>query len=450
MNVAFLLDLTLRGSLVLLAAALIDQLLGANMSARWRRVWWLLVPMAFLLPFPFAVLAPVLPINAPEVTHDSIGRPGTIINPFLQDLFSARLTPQTSIPFFAWVWSVGVLMGTLRLFTATNRVDKKWSAMRLCTDSRLLEELENAKATAGITAPIGLVVSDEISAPALLGWLRPRILLPPQFAACAPDELRAVLLHELAHFKLLDIPVNWLFCAVRVVHWFNPLAWLAVAQWDRFREEAADEQAIRWLAQPGGAAYGEILLKTLRECPLTRAPYGALAIGESVHHLKRRILMIHHYASKQNRGALGGLVVLLLGALMALSPMLAVADAASEDASKKAALDAMQSWLAKSDAGDYAGMWTDASQGFQKALTSDQWVAAGTNVRTPLGKLVSRKLETEMVQTSNGAGNLPKGTYAIAQFDASFANLKSAIETVTFQQESDGAWRAAGYYIKPQ
>ncbi len=129
--------------------------------------------------------------------------------------------------------------------------------------------------------------------------------------------------------------------------------------------------------------------------------------------------------------------------------MLAVAADTSDDTSKKAAVDAMQGWLAESDAGHYSKMWTDSAKSFQKAVTSDQWVAAATNVRKPLGKLVSRQLATSMLQTSTGAGGTPKGTFVIAQFATSFENLKSALETVTFQKESDGAWRAAGYYIKP-
>jgi len=36
----------------------------------------------------------------------------------------------------------------------------------------------------------------------------------------------------------------------------------------------------------------------------------------------------------------------------------------------------------------------------------------------------------------------------VMQFDTSFSNKKSAVETVTFVQEKDGKWKAAGYYIK--
>ena len=140
--------------------------------------------------------------------------------------------------------------------------------------------------------------------------------------------------------------------------------------------------------------------------------------------------------------------VVLLGALVAFMPLVADDIAASPD--KKAAVDAMQTWLAESDAGDYAGTWKDAAQSFQKAITSDRWVAAATSVRTPLGKLTSRTLASSLLQTSSGAGGLPKGTFVIAQFDSSFENLKYARETVTFERQPDGAWRAAGYYIKPQ
>jgi serine/threonine-protein kinase len=70
-------------------------------------------------------------------------------------------------------------------------------------------------------------------------------------------------------------------------------------------------------------------------------------------------------------------------------------------------------------------------------------------VRKPLGKLLSRKLDSAVLQSSTSGVGMPKGTFVIAQFNTSFENMKSARETVTFQKEADGAWRAAGYFIKP-
>jgi hypothetical protein len=120
-------------------------------------------------------------------------------------------------------------------------------------------------------------------------------------------------------------------------------------------------------------------------------------------------------------------------------------------AAKQEALPAVQAWLEEIDSGDYAPSWDDASASFKTAVTSDQWVAAMNSVRVPLGKLVTRQEAAAQYQTSipQGPGRSLKGQFVIAQFGTSFENLKSAVETVTFEKEADGTWRASGYYIKP-
>jgi len=112
----------------------------------------------------------------------------------------------------------------------------------------------------------------------------------------------------------------------------------------------------------------------------------------------------------------------------------------------------MQTWLGEMDSGSYAKTWSEAAKSFQKAVTSDQWVDVSAKVRSPLGKLVSRTLASGLYQdgiNTPGGKALP-GKYVIAQFETSFENMKYARETVTFEQETDGSWRAAGYYIKPR
>jgi hypothetical protein len=107
---------------------------------------------------------------------------------------------------------------------------------------------------------------------------------------------------------------------------------------------------------------------------------------------------------------------------------------------------AAQSWLKQIDSGNYPSSWKDASAYFRGALTEKGWVDALNGARKPLGKLVSRKLaKSQDAQSLPGA---PDGKYVVMQFDTSFENKKSAVETVTFMQEKDGKWKAAGYYIK--
>jgi hypothetical protein len=321
-----------------------------------------------------------------------------------------------------------------------------WSRVRLSTDPALLGVLEDCKGEAGITAPIGLVVSDDVSAPALMGWLRPRILLPPQTAsALSQSQMRAVLLHELAHFRSLDIPLSWLFTLARAVHWFNPVVHLVSRAWINFREEAADEAALRTVNDSSGQAYGEALLAALRHAQNRPAPFGALAIGESIHHLKRRLVMINHYPNRSPHSLAAILILIVLVTGAVLRPV-----QAAEADSKQAAVAAMQTWLQEIDHGHYDQSWSDAASSFQKAITSSQWVTALKEARTPEGACLARKLASAMEQTGvPSPTGTQHGDFVIAQFNSSFENLKYAVETVTFEKAPDGIWKAAGYYIKP-
>jgi serine/threonine protein kinase/tetratricopeptide (TPR) repeat protein len=112
---------------------------------------------------------------------------------------------------------------------------------------------------------------------------------------------------------------------------------------------------------------------------------------------------------------------------------------------EKTAISAAQTWLAAIDDGHYAESWTSAADYFQKAITQDKWVSAVEACRNPLGKLVSRTAIS--TQTTTSLPGAPDGQYVVMQFQTSFANKKTAVETVTFMLEKDGQWRAAGYYI---
>jgi len=113
---------------------------------------------------------------------------------------------------------------------------------------------------------------------------------------------------------------------------------------------------------------------------------------------------------------------------------------------EKAATSAAQTWLTEIDNGDYAQSWQNASAFFQTAVTEEKWKTAMETVRKPLGDLVSRTLKSAQAMTK--LPGAPDGQYVVMQFETSFANKKSAIETVTFMLEKDGQWKSTGYFIK--
>jgi serine/threonine protein kinase len=111
-----------------------------------------------------------------------------------------------------------------------------------------------------------------------------------------------------------------------------------------------------------------------------------------------------------------------------------------------AAVEPAQIWLQNIDAGNYAQSWTNAAAYFQQAITPEKWVEAVQQARKSFGPLISRTVKS--AQEMSSLPGAPDGRYIVMQFATSFANKKSAVETVTFMLEKDDQWRAVGYYIK--
>jgi hypothetical protein len=116
------------------------------------------------------------------------------------------------------------------------------------------------------------------------------------------------------------------------------------------------------------------------------------------------------------------------------------------DKAEDAAQTAAELWLKLVDDGQYAASWEQASRLFKGVVKQADWEHMASGVRTPLGKLVSRKLKSrEYTEKIPGA---PDGKYVIIQYDTVFENKASAVETVTPMVDPDNAWHVFGYFIR--
>lgn len=110
------------------------------------------------------------------------------------------------------------------------------------------------------------------------------------------------------------------------------------------------------------------------------------------------------------------------------------------------AAKASAQWLALVDGGKYAESWDESAQLFRGAVTKEKWKESLTAVRKPLGKLISRSVKSK--QYTRSLPGAPDGEYVVIQYDTSFENKKSSVETVTPMLDKDGKWRVSGYYIR--
>ena len=124
----------------------------------------------------------------------------------------------------------------------------------------------------------------------------------------------------------------------------------------------------------------------------------------------------------------------------------AVTGMAEQSEKEKVAVAGAEKWLGIVDEGKYGESWKEAAEYFRNAVKQDQWEQAVQAVRKPLGKLVSRKMKSTSYKTA--LPGAPDGQYVVIEFETSFENKKSAIETVTPMMDKDGKWRVSGYFIK--
>ncbi len=134
----------------------------------------------------------------------------------------------------------------------------------------------------------------------------------------------------------------------------------------------------------------------------------------------------------------------------AAAPFLAclalAAPASAEDASEKAAVSAADAWVKLVDAGKYGASWDEAAAFFKNAIGRAEWEKALRGVRSPLGRLVSRKVASRT--STESVPGAPDGKYVVVQYETSFENKKRATETVTPMLDADGRWRVSGYFIR--
>lgn len=107
--------------------------------------------------------------------------------------------------------------------------------------------VKQAAAHIGIKRTVNVWLSDFVSSPVTIGFLKPMILLPlASVNSLTPAQLEAVLLHELAHIRRHDYFINLLVTIVKTLLYFNPFVKLLAKQLEKEREKGCDELVLQF------------------------------------------------------------------------------------------------------------------------------------------------------------------------------------------------------------
>jgi len=151
--------------------------------------------------------------------------------------------------------------------------------------------------------------------PGVIGVFRPILLLPASIEdRLTPDQLEAVLAHELCHIRRRDNLFASIHMIVEAVFWFHPLVWWIGARLVEERERACDEEVLSLGNQPQVYAEGILnVCKLYVESPL------ACVSGVTGADLKKRIeaIMINRTVLRLNFAKKVALAVAGIAALAA-------------------------------------------------------------------------------------------------------------------------------------
>jgi bla regulator protein BlaR1 len=321
-----------QASMLALLVILVQRLLRGRAPARWLYLMWGLVLLRLALPVvpasSLSLFNLLEQLNHPAKSEVVEAAPFARSNdvspaaPAAAALLEPTARPQpaqdaAAMSTMAWQrwlavgWLVGIVLFALRVAWASVRLGRFVRSVPPVTDPDAGALLRGCADLLGVRHPPQLRSDPRVHSPALVGWLRPKLLLPQSVMDdFDPGELRMIFLHELAHQKRRDVLVNWLATALQAVHWFNPIVWLVMWRVRTDRELACDEIVLSLTGGVERRIYGRTILKLLEALPdgqpggvLSPAAVAGTGVGilEGKHQMKRRITMIARFGNTTRR-----------------------------------------------------------------------------------------------------------------------------------------------------
>ena len=251
---------------------------------------WALPAIRMMLPPLPTTMVPGLPVAGAATRGMSVlfvgprGAMGTPEVPNLSALDQSLLA----------VW----LLGAVAVF-ATYAV-RHWLFCR---------RLRATSAAFGQVGDIPIIAAD-VDGPLAFGVFRRFIVVPRGFAqSFRADERDLALAHEHAHHRRGDLLANWASLVVLAVHWWNPVAWVAIRAFREDQECAADAHVLADRAPGAVALYARVLVKAAGIGALPACNLNPRA------NLKGRLMILAQKPMSNRRIGAGSAALVLAGSI---------------------------------------------------------------------------------------------------------------------------------------
>ena len=310
--IKILLSLSVSGALLLLLILGLKPLYKNKFSKRWQYYIWIVVALRFLLPFTpdttiigslfekfdTTAITNEIPTNpnvpVPADTGNSKAEP---IQTNREITTAAMREPFNKYVCLFFIWSALALVLFVRKVTVYQGFIQYIKAgNKEVSDIKILNLLSDCEEKLNIKTRVELSCNPLIASPMLIGFFRPRIILP--VGELEDKELSYIFVHELTHYKQRDMFYKWLIQIVVCVHWFNPFVYLLEKEVNKSCELSCDEKVIAVLDDKGKREYGDTLVSFLKSTNLYKNSLASVTLTEGAEQLKERLGAIMNFKSK--------------------------------------------------------------------------------------------------------------------------------------------------------
>ncbi len=246
------------------------------------------------------------------VAFSAIKAGNTLSSPLATDTVSIWLNQ--TLPWISVAYLILLIFPLLRFIRNYRYVQviRSYGLSKIDIDWRLF--VRNTAERMGIRKKVEIWISAFVQSPVTIGYLKPVILVPlAAINHLTPQQLEAILLHELSHIRRFDYLLNLLMNIIRTVLYFNPFVRAFVKIVEQEREKSCDEMVLQF--QYDAHAYATALL-TLEKTNQSQTSFFLAATGKQQDLLQRvEAIMGVHKKPAISLHKIAGLLTLIIGIL---------------------------------------------------------------------------------------------------------------------------------------
>jgi beta-lactamase regulating signal transducer with metallopeptidase domain len=237
------------------------------------------------LEYETATVAPAPAPSANGASAPTAPAGATIAGP-VADRIRASLQPV--LPWVVLLWFGGVVTLSLRLASGWLVTRRLRAVGTDAVPDACLEAVTRLAQRLRVSRPVRVLESAVVQVPAVVGWLRPVILLPASaLTGLTPLQLDALLAHELAHVRRYDYLVNLVQSVIETLLFYHPAVWWVSRAVREEREHCCDDLAVRAC---GDAHFYATALLGMERLRISGPTFAMAATGGSLMARVRRLV----------------------------------------------------------------------------------------------------------------------------------------------------------------